>query len=297
MEFGKVMTAMVTPFDVEGKVNEALTENLVNYLIDNGSDGLIVGGTTGESATLSHAEKLALYRYAIHAVNGRVPVILGAGSNNTAESVAFTKEVSHLGADGILAVVPYYNKPSQAGIYEHYKAIAAATDLPVVVYNIPGRSVVKIDLETLVKLADIPNIVALKDCTADFSMLSQLHARVGDKMKIYSGEDALTLPLYAVGSAGVISVTSHIAGMQMQAMLAAFDAGDIETARRYHHDIMPVINACFSVPSPAPVKFWLNKQGIATGQPRLPIVAVTAEEADQIEQVISAFQQQYTQIK
>lgn len=291
MKFGKVMTAMVTPFDAEGKITEALTTQLVNYLIDNGSDGLIVAGTTGESPTLSHDEKLDLFSYAIKAAAGRVPIILGTGSNNTAESVSFTKEVADLGADGVLAVVPYYNKPSQAGIYAHYKAIAAATDLPVVVYNIPGRSAVKIELDTLVELAKIPNITAVKDCTADFAMLAQLQSKVGDQLAIYSGEDALTLPLYAVGGSGVISVSSHVVGTEMQAMLNAFDAGDVARAQQLHRDLMPVIGACFSVPSPAPVKFWLNKQGIETGEPRLPIIAVTDEEVTIIEKSITDFKE------
>lgn len=286
MEFGRVITAMVTPFDTEGNVDEQRTEALVNHLINNGSDGLIISGTTGESPTLTTTEKINLYKSVLKFSNGRVPIIAGTGSNNTRESIELTIEAERLGVDGIMLVTPYYNKPCQRGLYEHFKQIAQSTNLPVMLYNIPGRSAVHLEADTVIELSKIDNIVSLKDATGDLTDMAKIISSTPDHFKVYSGDDQLTLPTLAIGGYGVVSVSAHIIGSQMQEMIKAYVQGDNEQAATLHQQLIPVMNAMFAQPSPAPVKAALNMHGVTVGDVRLPLVYLTDEELKSLQQIL-----------
>jgi len=222
IHFGRVSTAMVTPFDKKGHIDFAKTTQLINFLIENGTDSLVIAGTTGESPTLTKEEKLALFSHVVKVVNKRVPVIAGTGSNNTYASIELTKKAEQLGVDAIMVVAPYYNKPNQEGLYQHFKAVAEATSLPVMVYNIPGRSVVNILPETIIRLSKISNIVAVKEASGDLNAMTQIIANTDDEFVLYSGDDSLTLPVLSIGGAGVVSVASHVIGNSMQEMVKAF---------------------------------------------------------------------------
>ena len=222
MNFGQLLTAMVTPFDQNGDIDFKATRILVNYLIENGTDGIVVAGTTGESPTLTTEEKVELFKFVAEVVNGRVPVIAGTGSNNTRASISLTKKAEEAGVDGIMLVVPYYNKPSQEGIYQHFKAIAESTSLPVMLYNIPGRSAVNMSVETIVRLSEINNIAAIKEASGNLDSMAAIIEQTPSDFALYSGDDGLTLPVLAIGGAGVVSVASHIIGNEMQEMINSF---------------------------------------------------------------------------
>ena len=278
MNFGNVLTAMVTPFNESNELDLEKTEQLVEYLIANGSDGLVVGGTTGEWPTLTEEEKLQLFEQVVKVVNGRAKVIAGTGTNSTESSIAITKEASKTGVDGIMLVTPYYNKPSQEGLYQHFKAIADATTLPIRLYNIPGRSVVDMSTETTSRLSKIDNIVCTKDATGDLDRMSEIIEQTDNDFSLYCGDDGLTLPSLAVGSAGVVSVAAHVIGNEMQEMVSAFQQGNVKEAGDLHRQLLPKMKACFMAPSPAPVKAALNKKGINVGSVRLPLLPLTDEE-------------------
>jgi 4-hydroxy-tetrahydrodipicolinate synthase len=278
MNFGNVSTAMVTPFDSKGNIDFSRTAKLVNHLINNGSDSLVVAGTTGESPTLTTEEKLALFKYVVKVVDGRVPVIAGTGSNNTKASVDLSKKAEEIGVDAIMIVAPYYNKPSQEGIVAHYKAIADAVDLPIMAYNIPGRSIVSFSVETVLRLAEIPNIVALKDAGGNLDAMSEIIENTPDDFLLYSGDDGLTLPSLAIGGAGIVSVASHVIGNEMQTMIEAFRNGENKEAARIHRKLLPVMNELFKAPSPAPVKTALQLKGLDVGGVRLPLLPLNLAE-------------------
>lgn len=282
ISFGKIVTAMVTPFDNKGNIDFDKTTQLVNYLIENGTDSLVVAGTTGESPTLTTEEKVALFRHVVSIANGRVPVIAGTGSNNTRASIELTKKAEEAGVDAVMIVAPYYNKPNQEGIYQHFKVIAENTSLPVMVYNIPGRSVVNISVDTIVRLAEIPNIVALKDAGGNLDAMTEVIARTNDEFLLYSGDDGLTLPVLAIGGAGIVSVASHVIGNEMKEMIAAFEAGDHAKAAKLHQKLLPVMKGLFAAPSPAPVKTALQIKGLDVGSVRLPLVPLTEQERNQL---------------
>ncbi|WP_216829175.1 4-hydroxy-tetrahydrodipicolinate synthase [Alkalihalobacterium elongatum] len=286
MNFGKVLTAMVTPFDVYGNIDLQATEQLVNHLIANGSDGLVVAGTTGESPTLSSEEKLSLFKQVVDVVEGRVPVIAGTGSNNTAASIELTKQAEEIGVDGIMLVAPYYNKPSQEGLYQHFKAIAEQTKLPVMIYNIPGRSAVNISAETTVRLSLIPNIVATKEASGDLEAMAKIINETDSNFSLYSGDDSLTLPILSIGGTGIVSVSSHIIGNEMQSMVTSFLKGNVYEAAEQHRALLPIMKALFTAPSPSPVKAALNIKGITVGSVRLPLVPLTDEEEQQLRSTI-----------
>ncbi|MBC2110006.1 4-hydroxy-tetrahydrodipicolinate synthase [Listeria innocua] len=288
MDLGKVITAMVTPIHPEkNKVCKKRIHHLVNHLIDNGSDGLVIAGTTGESPTLSHDEKMKLFRQVVETNAGRAKLIAGTGSNNTAETIAFTKEVAELGGiDAVLVVAPYYNKPNQDGLYAHFVAVAEASDLPVVIYNIPGRSVVNIEPETIIRLAKLPNIIGVKESSGNLDNISKIIAETSDDFLVYSGDDSLTLPILAVGGNGVISVASHVVGNEMQEMMQAFENGDVKKAASIHRSLLPLMNGLFSVPNPAPTKYLLNQQGISVGPVRLPLVDLNAEQGTKLQAIL-----------
>lgn len=286
MYFGQVLTAMVTPFDQNGDVDFNVTRTLVNYLIENGTDGLVVAGTTGESPTLSTDEKVELFKFVVDVVGGRIPVIAGTGSNNTRASISLTKQAEAAGVDGIMLVAPYYNKPSQEGMYQHFKAIAESTSLPVMLYNIPGRSVVNMSVETIVRLSQLPNIVAIKEANGNLDAMAEVISQTPNDFTLYSGDDGLTLPVLGIGGAGIVSVASHIIGNEMQDMINLFKNGNIEAAAAAHRKLLPIMNALFAAPSPSPVKAALNLKGINVGGVRLPMVPLTAEETNTLQSVL-----------
>ncbi|MDI6631910.1 MAG: 4-hydroxy-tetrahydrodipicolinate synthase [Bacillota bacterium] len=287
VDFGRVLTAMVTPFDRDGAVNFEQAKKLARYLVENGSDGVVVAGTTGESPTLTKEEKKALFQAVVEEVGGKATVIAGTGSYSTADSIALTRAAEKAGADGVMLVAPYYNKPSQEGLYRHFRAVAESTNLPVMLYNIPGRTAVNVLPATVARLAkDVPNVRAIKEASGNMDQVSELRRILPDEFAIYSGDDALTLPILAIGGKGVVSVVAHIAGMRMQEMINAYASGNVTLAAKIHRELFPVIKAMFITTNPVPVKAALNLRGMNVGAPRLPLVEVTAEEKEKISQIL-----------
>lgn len=270
--FGRVITAMVTPFAEDGSVNYAVAEKLAVHLIDHGSDGLVVCGTTGESPTLSWSEEYEMFKVVKQAVGNRAKVIAGTGSNSTTEAIAATQKAAKLNLDGSLQVVPYYNKPPQSGLYQHFKAIAeACPDLPMMLYNVPGRTSRNLEPETVANLAQIDNIVAIKEASGNLEQACKMRCLTPNKFAIYSGEDALTLPMLTVGSVGVVSVSSHLVGKQMQSMIQAFVEGDNDRATKIQLELFPLFQGLFMATNPIPIKAALNLQGWKTGNLRTPL--------------------------
>jgi 4-hydroxy-tetrahydrodipicolinate synthase len=282
LRFGRVSTAMVTPFDHKGNIDFQKTTQLVEFLINNGTDSLVVAGTTGESPTLSSEEKLALFRQVVKAVDGRIPVIAGTGSNNTYASIELTKKAEQTGVDAIMVVAPYYNKPSQRGMYEHFKSIAAATSLPVMLYNVPGRTAVNISADTIIELSKIDNIVAVKEASGDLDAITEIISNTDEDFLLYSGDDALTLPILSVGGVGIVSVASHVVGNEIQEMVKAFLEGELTKAAKLHQSLLPLMKGLFSAPSPTPVKTALQMNGLDVGSVRLPLIPLTEEERKNI---------------
>jgi 4-hydroxy-tetrahydrodipicolinate synthase len=289
MDFNQVLTAMVTPFNDQDEINYDETKRLIDYLIDNSTEGIVAVGTTGESPTLSHEEKLSFLKFVVEYVNGRVPVIAGTGSNNTKQSIVLTQEAEALGVDGIMLVTPYYNKPSQEGMYQHFKAIAESTSLPVMLYNIPGRTVVRLELDTVLRLAEVKNIVAIKEATGDLDLISQIITETPDDFAVYSGDDNLLLPILSLGGTGIVSVASHIVGNEMNDMIQSFKSGDHAQATKIQQEIAPVIKALFSAPNPTAVKYALSKKGLDVGHVRLPLIALTEAEMTHVDEVVGRY--------
>lgn len=286
--FGRVSTAMVTPFDSKGNIDFNKTTQLIEYLLANGTDSLVVGGTTGESPTLTSEEKIALFRHAVKVVNKRVPVIAGTGSNNTYATLELTKKAEAVGVDACMLVVPYYNKPNQAGLYQHFKTIAEGTSLPVMLYNVPGRTVTNMAPSTVIKLAEIPNIVAVKEASGDLDVMTEIIAGTPDEFALYSGDDGLTIPSLSVGATGIISVASHIIGNEMQEMIQFFLSGKVGEAAKLHQKLLPVMNELFKAPSPVPVKTALQLKGLDVGSVRLPLIPLVEEERTSLMNVINS---------
>jgi 4-hydroxy-tetrahydrodipicolinate synthase len=269
--FGRVMTAMITPFDETGAVNYPEVERLAAHLADHGTDTLVVCGTTGESPTLTWDEEFELFKVVQRAVSGKAKVMAGTGSNSTVEAISATQKAAALGLDGSLQVVPYYNKPPQEGLYQHFKAIAQATDLPIMLYNVPGRTSQNLLPETVARLAEVPNIVAIKEASGNLDQVSLVRRLTPDTFDIYSGDDTLTLPILAVGGCGVVSVASHLVGPALQQMIQSFEAGQNEKARQIHLELLPLSKALFSTTNPIPVKKAMALLGWQVGQCRLPL--------------------------
>ncbi|TWT01955.1 4-hydroxy-tetrahydrodipicolinate synthase [Planomicrobium sp. CPCC 101079] len=288
MNFGQVVTAMVTPFDANGEIDFQATKTLIEYLIANGSDGLVVAGTTGESPTLSTEEKVELFKFVVATVNGRIPVIAGTGSNNTRASISLTKQAEEAGVDGIMLVAPYYNKPSQEGMFQHFQAIAAATSLPIMLYNIPGRSVVNMSVELIVRLSAIDNIVSVKEASGDLEAMAAIIEGTPETFFLYSGDDSLTLPVLAIGGQGIVSVASHVIGNEMQEMISSFKQGNTARAAAAHRQLLPLMKGLFAAPNPTPVKTALNLTGVPVGGVRLPMIPLTAEQTDALRKVLPA---------
>ncbi len=280
VNWGPVVTAMVTPFNENLEVNYDAAQALAELLVQTGSTGLVVSGTTGESPTLTHEEKVTLFRKVKEAVGNRAAVIAGTGSYDTAESVHLSQEAERVGVDGLLLVAPYYNRPSQEGLYQHFKTIAHAVDLPVMIYNIPGRTGVNVEPATLLRLAEINNIVAVKEASGNLNQMSEICASAPDGFLVYSGDDSLTLPLLAVGGVGVVSVASHVVGRDIQRMCEAFFAGQVQEAAKLHHRMLPLFKALFCTTNPVPVKAALNMMGANVGGVRLPLVEANEKEKE-----------------
>lgn len=271
--FGRLLTAMVTPFNADGSVNYEKAADLAEWLINNGSDGLVVAGSTGEAATMSAEEKLELFRVVVNRINKRVPVIAGTGSNNTADSVKMTKMAEAMGVDGALIVGPYYNKPTQEGFYQHFAAVAQSTGLPIIVYNVPGRTASNISPAIVARLAaDFENIVAIKEAAGNVAQVAELYSVLPEEFTIYSGDDGLILPFMSVGATGLISVLSNIGGGILQDVMQAYEDGRVREAAKLNARMVPLANAMFIETNPIPVKAAVTLvTGIDAGQPRLPL--------------------------
>lgn len=284
--FGRVLTAMVTPFTADGALDLDGAQRLAAHLVDAGNDGLIVNGTTGESPTTSDAEKVQLVRAVVDAVGDRAHVVAGAGTNDTRHSVELARAAEQAGAHGLLAVTPYYSKPPQEGIFRHFTAIADATDLPVMLYDIPGRSGVPISTETIVRLAEHPRIVANKDAKGDLGRASWAIAR--SRLAWYSGDDMLNLPLLSVGAVGFVSVVGHLVTPELCALLEAHTSGDVAKATEIHQKLLPVFTGVFRTQGVITTKAALTLQGLPGGPLRLPLVELTAEETEQLKRDLAA---------
>jgi len=277
---------MVTPFDDAGRVDEAQCAALARRLAGAGSDGLVVAGTTGESPTLSDEEKIRLVRIVKEAVGGRAVVVAGTGTNDTRHSIHLTKEAERAGADGFLLVNPYYNRPSQDGLYAHFRAVAESTAKPCMLYNIPGRTGVNCAPDTIARLAELPNIVAVKEASGSLDQASEVRRKTPASFDIYSGDDSLTLPILSVGGRGVVSVASHLVGPDIQEMVQAYERGDARKALAIHLRLFSLFKTLFITTNPVPVKAALNLSGFRVGAPRLPLVEATAKEKEQIQAVL-----------
>ncbi|MFC0472000.1 4-hydroxy-tetrahydrodipicolinate synthase [Halalkalibacter kiskunsagensis] len=278
MNFGHILTAMVTPFNQEGLIDKERTKELLDYLITHGTDALVVAGTTGESPTLTTKEKLELFQLCVEYVDNRVPIIAGTGSNNTQSSIELTKKATDIGVDGVMLVAPYYNKPSQQGMYEHFKKIAEATPLPVMLYNVPGRTGVQIEADTTIALSKVENIVAIKEASGDLEQMSAIITATDIDFLLYTGDDANTLPAVAIGAHGVVSVASHLIGNEMKEMLKLYKDGEVEDAASLHRALLPTMKAMFVAPNPTCVKYALKTIGIDVGGVRLPLTSLSYDQ-------------------
>ena len=288
---GEVITAMITPFKEDLSVDYVALEKLVNHLIENGSDAILVAGTTGETPTLSHDEETEIFEFVKKVVNGRVKIIMGAGSNSTQTAIESSLKAKRLGADAILTVVPYYNKPSQKGMYQHFSSIAKAVDLPIILYNIPGRTGVNMLPATIAKLAkDFPNIVAVKQSNADLDLISDIKSLCPADFTVYSGDDSLTLPMMSLGANGVISVASHIVGKEIKEMITAFNTGDNKKALDIHLKLYPIFKKLFMAPNPVPVKEALSRFGMIKNFVRNPLITLDEEEKKELYSVIDKYE-------
>jgi len=289
MSFGRILTAMVTPMNEALEVDYQEAVHLAQYLIDHGSDGVVVCGTTGESPTVTDKEKVELFKAVKGALGSKGTVIAGIGSNSTNSSISLARLAATTGVDGLMAVVPYYNKPSQEGMYQHFKVIAEATPLPLMLYNVPGRTSANLMPETVKRLAEIPNIVALKEAAGSIDQVSELKRLLPPEFNVYSGDDSMTLPMLALGCSGIVSVAAHVIGDEMKAMVNAWFAGDTDRATKWHLELFPVFKGIFVTSNPVPIKALMNMIGIKVGGVRLPLVDATNEEIKYLKKLIKDF--------
>jgi len=271
-KLGRLLTAMITPFNKEGMVDYEQAKRLALALLNSGSEGFVVAGTTGESPTLTLEEELRLFAEVKSAAGEQGSVIAGTGSNSTAEAVEATKEAEKIGVDACLLVVPYYNKPTQEGLYQHFKTIAQSTSLPCIPYNVPSRTVTNLSAEPVIKLSHIDNIIGVKEASGDLDQIARIISNTSDDFFVWSGNDGDTLPMLALGSYGIISVASHLVGNQIKEMIDSFTSGKTDKAAEIHRHLLPLINALFVVSNPTPLKYALNSIGFPAGKPRLPLV-------------------------
>jgi 4-hydroxy-tetrahydrodipicolinate synthase len=286
---GRLITAMATPFTSSGEVDYAQAKKFATALLDSGSDGILASGTTGEGPTLTHEEKLRLFREVKAAVGDRGAVIAGTGNYNTAESIELTKEAEKIGVDACLLVVPYYNKPTQEGIYQHFKAIAQSTKLPCILYNVPSRTVTSMSADTCIRLSQIDNIIGVKEASGNFDQISKIISGARKGFLVWSGNDNDTFLIMTLGGYGIISVASMLVGKQIKEMIDLTVAGKIEAASAIHHHLMPLVNALFIVSNPIPVKYMLNQVGFRVGKPRLPLVEPDEKTASAIRETLKNY--------
>ncbi|MGC8777458.1 MAG: 4-hydroxy-tetrahydrodipicolinate synthase [Candidatus Caldatribacteriaceae bacterium] len=288
-DFGSVLTAVVTPFDAYLEVNYRVFRDLLRMLVENGSEGVVVAGTTGEAPTLSSEEKLRLFEVALAEIGDRARVIAGTCGYDTRSSIALSREAEKLGVHGILGVAPYYNRPPQEGLYAHFKAIAEEVALPIMLYNIPSRTGVNIEPETIAKLAQIPNIVALKEASGSPDQISRVKSMVGNDFGIYSGDDNMTLVVLALGGRGVVSVASHLVGKEIQKMIQAFREGRNSEALEIHLRLYPLFKAIFLSTNPIPIKAALNMSGWQVGFPRAPLCPLEKEKEEKLRKILEDY--------
>ncbi len=288
-KLGRLLTAMVTPFNEAGMVDYEQARKLALALLNSGSDGVLVVGTTGESPTLIRQEELRLFSEVKSAVGERGAVIAGTGSNSTAEALEATKEAERIGVDACLLVVPYYNKPTQEGLYQHFKAIAQSTDLPCILYNVPSRTVTNLSAETVIKLSQIDNIIGVKEASGNLGQISQIISNTGEDFLVWSGNDGDTLSILALGGYGVISVASNLVGSQIKEMIDSFTGGKTDKAAEIHRHLLPLINALFIVSNPIPVKYAVNYVGFNVGKPRLPLTEPDEKSAAIIKDILKNY--------
>jgi 4-hydroxy-tetrahydrodipicolinate synthase len=286
---GRLLTAMVTPFDTRGKVDYRQAKKLALSLLDSGSDGVVVSGSTGESPTLSKEEKLRLFTEIKSAMADRGAVVAGTGNYDTRESQELTKEAEKTGVDACLLVVPYYNRPTQQGLWEHFKAIAQSTALPCILYNVPSRTVTNLAADTVIKLSQIDNIVGVKEASGNLGQIAEIIQGTREDFLVYSGNDSDTLPILALGGYGVISVASHLVGIQIKDMIENFLNGKPQEAAKIHRHLLPLVNALFIVSNPIPVKWALNYAGFPVGKPRLPLVEPDEKSATLIQATLKNY--------
>lgn len=279
-KLGRLLTAMVTPFDINGEVDYRQAKNLARALLDSGSDGLVVSGTTGESPNLSFEEKLQLFAEVKSAIASRGVLVAGTGNYSTKESQCLTKEAEKIGVDACLLVVPYYNRPTQQGLFEHFKAIAQSTNLPCILYNVPSRTATNLAANTVIKLSQIDNIVGIKEASGNFGQIAEIIQGAKKGFLVYSGNDGDTLPILALGGYGVISVASHLVGIQIKEMIEKALSGKINEAASIHRYLLPLMNSLFIIPNPMPVKYALNQVGFPVGKPRLPLIEPDEKSAE-----------------
>ena len=288
-KIGRLLTAMVTPFNEKGKVDYEQAKKLALALLDSGSDGLVVVGTTGESPTVTWEEEYRLFREIKAVVGEQGAVIAGTGSNSTVEASEATREAERLGVDACLLVVPYYNKPTQEGLYEHFKTIAQNTSLPCIMYNVPSRTVANLSADTVIKLSQIDNIIGVKEASGNLEQISKIINNSRKDFLVWSGNDGDTLPILAIGGYGVISVISHLVGKQIQEMIESFVSGKVDKAAAIHRHLLPLVDAMFIVANPIPIKYALNYLGFNVGKMRLPLTGPDEKSAAFIRETLKNY--------
>lgn len=284
--FGSLITAMVTPYRDDLSLNLDLAGELADFLVENGSDSLVVSGTTGESPVLSIKEKLDLFKAVSQAVKGRAKVIAGTGNYCTEETIELTQKAEKAGVDGCMLVVPYYNKPPQEGLKKHFQAVAAKTSLPILLYNVPSRTACNLEAETTIELSSVENIIGIKEASGNLAQIGKIIAATPDNFLVYSGDDAFTFPLLALGGDGVISVASHVAGPQIKKMINLFKKGDFKKALDYHHKLMPLFKTLFLKTNPILTKASVELIGFPVGPPRLPLIEATTEDRQKLKKIL-----------
>ncbi len=286
MDFGQLVTAMVTPFKKDFSLDLKSTGRLIEHLIKNGSDSILLSGTTGESPTLTDEEKIELFDYCVKNFGEKVKFIAGTGSNGTRHSIELSREAKKIGVDGLLLVTPYYNKPGQFGIFKHFEAIAAEVDLPIILYNVPSRTSCNIDADTTIKLSKIRNIIGIKEASTDFRQIAEIIRNTDNDFIVYSGNDGDTLPMLSLGSYGVISVASHLVGNQIKKMITSFKKGDVIEAAKLHNWLLDIFYGIFIVANPVPIKKALDLAGISAGPARLPLCDMDPQELERFKQIL-----------
>lgn len=289
MEFGELITAMVTPFDKNCNLNLEACNKLIEHLIKNGSDGILLSGTTGESPTLTDEEKIQLFRLGVKNFGAKIKIIAGTGTYDTKHSIELSKEAEKIGVDGLLLVTPYYNKPNQSGLYKHFEAIANAVKIPIILYNVPSRTSCNMSAKTCIELSKIDNIIGVKEASSDFRQIAEIIRGSREGFLVYSGNDGDTLPMLSLGAYGVISVASHIVGNDIKKMVASFKSGNISEAARLHKYLLDIFYGIFITTSPIPIKEALNLSGIDVGPTRLPLGKMTDDELTTFKKILAKY--------